>query len=609
MRLSEKPTVIRGGQKPIYFQRSGRYKESNRTTYAVGAALIALVLGGGWGYLTLHELSIQKALRAEVESALLKGAHPGMSVALSALKEVEDPSSALEELELALAWTLWAEEGIKQGEQPPESAPLKNAGPESSFMKVVARAQLDWSQGDVLAGAARVRTAIGLHPTEPMLHLLLGRLSLRGWELTGKPTDREEARAALSRALELVSQGISGQWPVAKAAVYVALADTERLMGGKKELEYLDLALQADPSATWAALRRSLATLPGASVSADAPPAGAASASGAGAVTPVEGADQALRDTVERLKDKLSPRQLATLSMARAAESFRAGALEPGMQRVEDAARQDASWVSPQVLLAQAELDRGRIRPGLERLERILSAAPLELDALGPYVVGLIEDTRTGAAGDMLRKLPDTYQELPIVRLLKARLSREISDLNGAESQLEAGRALLPQHFGLQLESALLKEARREAALRSGANASALTTQVEEALSAVRERADLAGRPWLVPTLDAQLMVVRGADGPALVGAATRAAGSARALEVLAQAALQGGDAASALKWLEEARQVGDLPSVVLSLGKLRGADPDSREKAREDLQQLVQGRCGDGPVCQEANRFLEMLR
>lgn len=596
-RQPETPTVIRGAKKPIYFQRSSRYQGSNRRTYWLGAALIAVVLGAGWGYLLLHELAEQKALRTEVEAALLKGAHPGMSVALGALEQVENPSSALEELELALAWTLWAEEGIKLGEAPPSGVSLKSAGPESSFFQVVARAQLDRFQGEVLGGAARVRTAIALHPTEPMLQLLLGQLSLSAFELTAKATDREEARAAFSRALELVSQGIVGQWPVSKAAVYVALAELERKTGGTRGLEFLDLALQADPGSSWAGLRRALATLPG---STDA-------AGGADAAE--KGQTDALDAVAVRLKDGLSPRQLATLTLARADAAFRAGQVGPGMQRLEEAARQDMSWSVPQVWLATAELDRGRIRSGIERLEKLLAVAPMALDALVPYVDGLIEDTRTGAAGDMLRKLPDTYQELPSVRLLKARLSREISDLNGAEAQLAAGLELSPQHLGLLLEQAFLKDARREAAARGGGLDQGFGQAAEDALSAVRERAEGEGRPYLVPWLDARLMVLRGADAQMLSGAAARSKESARALAVLAQAALAAGDPASALAWLEEARQVGDLPGVVLVLAKLKGADSDSREKAREDLRQLIQERCGDGPVCQEANRLLEMLR
>lgn len=556
-----------------YFKRSSRQDERNWGPILLTGVLTGALLAGGYWVSSSRESHQVANLQEGVLSALERGSHTGMLVALNDLQTGPKESDDVKDLSSALTWMLWGQEGVKLGDSGPDPKHLDEVQPLSPLPMVVARAERDLLQGDILAGAQRVKEAQVGHEEEPVLALLLGRFALEKASFGAGGAD--EADAYLKKALGLLSAEAHPTFPVAKVAVLQAMARLQVLQAqGKADPAVYKPVLDADGAYAWALLEQGVASLDP-KLSAD-------------------DADKALKSLQVSLKDKLSPRQQSWLALTRAQRALTAEKLDAGSLLLQEAARTDASWPDPLVAMGQLMLDQGHIKGALEKLEKAYAIAPLSLKVLPVYASALIEDTRLAAARDIVATLPDAYQELSAVRLIKARLAREVGDFNGAEAQVGAGLKLRPEDFSLQLEQAQILFAQKK-------------PEAAGLVDALTKTADDAGRPAVISWLNAEKAALT--DSASQVKSLSASPDvTARALLVLADVTLEKGDAAGAEGLLLKSRAAGDLPQVVLNLARLQGVVPEKREGARNDLQQLVQGRCGDSPICQQGTQLLEQL-
>lgn len=574
----------------VYFQRPAKLQERNHTPILLAAGITGLLLLGGYLALQSRDSEQAESLGSGAVAALARGSHPGLLVALNELSAGPSDSREVSDLSTAITWMLWAQEGIKLGEAAPDPKTLDNVQPGDRLPLVVARAERDLLRGDILAGGQRVKGALPGHELEPVLEILLGRFAVERMRID--PTAKEEAIAHFTRALELMSdekaQKGAPEFPVPKSVALMGLARLES--SPEAAAEAFQKVVEADASSLWAALELGRARIP------------------AGASAAV--ADAAMRDLFTSLRDKLSPRQQAWIAAERGAIALKSGNLSDGMLRLQDAARVDPSWTQPLVTVANLYLDNGQIKASLERLEKAYALAPLNIDVLPAYVEALVEDTRLAAAREVLGGLPDVYQELAPVRRMKARLAREVSDFHGAEAQAAAGLKLAPDDFALKLEQSHILFAQRFREASADPTKGGGEHDPKPLIEALIEAAPGAGRPSAIPLLKAERAVLlEGAErSRAVKEAAAAGSNNARAFLVLAEEALARGDSEAASKLLNNARSAGDLPAVELTLARLDGVVPEKREGAREALRQIVQGRCGDGPVCKEAGKLLDQL-
>lgn len=573
-RSTQAPHLETGAEAaPQYFRRPAKLQEQSRAPLVLTGLITGALLLGGYVVINNRESHQVANLQDGVLSALSRGSHAGMLVALSELQSGPKESDDVQTLSEALTWMLWAQEGIKLGDTGPDPKPLESVQPLGPLPLVVARAERDLLRGDVLAGAQRVKESQVGHEEEPVLSYLLGRFALA--RVAAGVGGADEADGYLKKALGLLETDAHPAFPVAKVTVLAALARLQQLQStSPATAELWKPVLNADGSYVWAQLEQGVAAIP--------------------ADMPVADADKALKALQVSLRDKLSPRQQSWIAVQRARRALTAGNLDGGTMLLQEAARVDGSWPEPLVALGQLKLDQGQIKAALEKLEKAYAIAPLSLSVIPVYVSALIEDTRLASARDIVSTLPEGYQELGAIRLIKARLAREVGDFNGASAQVSAGLKLLPEDFDLQLEQSQILFAQKR-------------SEASSLIDALLKSADEARRPSVLPWLKAQQAALS-SSGSQAKGLAASAEQSARSLLVLADDAMARGDATGAETLLMKARSAGDLPQVVLTLARLQGVVPEKREGARADLQQLVQGRCGDSPVCQDGARLLEQL-
>lgn len=567
-------TQIRSTQQ--YFRRSDRGGQPSKTPFVLTAVLTGLLFGGGYALMHSQESRQVAALTESAESALLSGAHPNLLLALSELRKAPAGSEDARALAEALAWSLWSREGLKLGDKGPDSSFTQLQG-KYALYALVATGEAAMLSGAIFNTPANLQSQFGQYANEPYYELILGRLATE--RARWLPDAEREAMAHFQRAQALLEENAKPGFPISKVEPLVGMALLASRLKHSDAVQRWEAVKAADPENVWAQLYLGIAALPA-----------------KGSADEIKGSARTLQAS---LKDKFSPRQRATLTLALASRVAAGGAAADAEALLREAVTQDPSWPESAIALAQSLLDRGKVLEALKVLLPLEQYSGEQLELVALRVHAQIENANLRDATEAVRNLSvgGVVPRLPLVEALRARLAREVDDLASAEAYTAAGLKLDERNPDLLLEQAQLAYLQRR---------SEAVAQLEALLGQLPK----LGRGALVEPLKAQRAVLKGGVELSRLTAEVLSASvvNPRAAWVLAEDALKRGDA-SAEKLLEAARSSGNLPRVELAYARLLGAIPEKREQARSALQALMERPCVESPLCQDARRLQEQLR
>lgn len=567
-------TQIRSSQQ--YFRRSERGGQPSKAPFVMTAVLTGLLFGAGYALMHSQESRQVAALTESAEAALQSGAHPSLLLALSELRKAPANSEDARALAEALAWSLWSREGLKLGDKGPDFSFTQLQG-KYALYALVATGEAAMLNGAIFNTPENLQAQFGQYAQEPYYELILGRLAAE--RARWVPDAEREALEHFERARALIEENAHPGFPVSKAEPLMGMAVLASRLGQSDAVKRWEAVKEADPENVWAQLYLGIAALPT-----------------KGTIDEIKGSARTLQAS---LKDKFSPRQRATLTLALAKRVASGGSVADAEGLMREAVSQDPSWPESALALSQSLLDRGKVMEALKVLAPLEQYSGEQLELVAQRVYAQIENANLRDATEAVRNLSvgGVVPRLALVEALRARLAREVDDLASAEAYAAAGLKLASADVELLQEQAQLSYMQRKPEA---------VAQLDALLSILPK----AGRGALVAPLKAQRAVLKGGAELNRAVAEVMESSSAhpRAAWVLAEDALKRGDA-SAVKLLEVARSTGDLPKVELAYARLLGAIPEQRDQARAALQALMDRPCVESPLCQEARRLQEQLR
>ena len=547
----------------------------------LGLAVVAAIAYGIFT-MVIKKYEEKAATIEDARMALASRAHKTMVPALEALRALESDEKEVQDLETALTWVLYAQDGIIPASGPPKGDELNGVSDRSSVPMVIARAQRDVLLGEIDGGLRFMKQTLDKNNKEPSYAEAYARLALARAE--SHPGDIALAERAVKGYYDtqMVLDGASErEFPLSKAVVQAGYARANALAGNKEgALNNFIAAAKSDKNYLWAALYRDMASIPPESDSV--------------------AADQTLKKLLEANKALMSPRQQCAVHVERARWALQGMDFNARAAALKEGAEADSTCAEARIQLGVLQLDLGHVQEALTQFQAARRIAPNDPRLLYGRALAMLDRGDLNALRSMMASLSESDAKSVEARLIRTRIALAEGNIEEARKEVDGAKRWSPDAFEVHHVDALVKAAEGDAKAAA------------EALNNLIGKARSSGRGALGVVLQAEAAALErnakkleAARGPAEFNE------NWRALTLIADGMLhvkrpKMGKTAEEI--LRAVVKNSDLPMARIVLADVLSHKKDGKAEALE-LATKAKSECRSGPMCARIDEILKSLQ